>query len=89
MIKFKKEKENQNIKSPVEEELTAETKVFSHDKNTARKQIEKAKKNPASLVLLVGPSEFIGLYWFISQTRCCGGAFKASFGYSYTPYKYQ
>lgn len=66
MPKAKKEKTEQ--KNFVEEEFTAETKIFSHgDKNTARRQIEKAKKNPPSLVLLVGPSEFIGFYWFISK----------------------
>ena len=53
---------NQNVER---DHITANTKVFSYDNNTARRQIEKAKDNPASLVLLVGPSEFIGFYWSI------------------------
>lgn len=49
------------------EETTLNTRVFSFDKHTAKIQMEKAKDQPSSLVLLMGPSEFIGFYWPIEQ----------------------
>ena len=49
------------------EETTVKTEVYSGEQNTINIQIKKAKENPAALVLLAGPSEFIGFYWPIEK----------------------
>ena len=59
-----KSKKNTNLKK---EDTTVNTRVLSFDKHTVKIQMEKAKEHPPSLVLLMGPSEFIGFYWPIEQ----------------------
>lgn len=57
-------KKNKSLKK---EETTLNTRVLSFDKHTVNIQMEQAKDHPPSLVLLMGPSEFIGFYWPIEQ----------------------